>query len=274
MKTEELFNVHGLAVAVTGAASGIGLAFAEALSDNGARVAMLDIDAAGLKQAVASLKARGNDVYGEVLDVTDRAAVKRVIDAVAAQYGRLDVVFANAGIDPGPGYMRVDGTIDPERAYEHYPDDMWDKVIATNLTSVHTTIKAALPHMRRQRSGRIIVTTSVAAVIPESFIAVSYMAAKAAAAHLVRQVALEMAPYNVLVNAVAPGGIMTNIGGGHSRTQPVQQMFKRMCPLGRMAETEELQGVALFLASPASSYVTGTQILVDGGNALGMTVGS
>jgi NAD(P)-dependent dehydrogenase (short-subunit alcohol dehydrogenase family) len=128
--------------------------------------------------------------------------------------------------------------------------------------------------MRRQRSGRIIVTTSVAAVVPESFIAASYMAAKAAAAHLVRQAALELAPHNVLINAVAPGGIITNIGGGHTKTRPVQQMFERMCPLGRMATTDELQGVALFLASPASSYVTGTQILVDGGNALGMTVGS
>jgi NAD(P)-dependent dehydrogenase (short-subunit alcohol dehydrogenase family) len=274
MKTSALFDVSGLAVVVTGGASGIGRAFGEALADNGARVTLLDIDAKGLAETVAEMKKNGGDVRGEVADVTDRPGLKRAIDGAAAHYGRLDVVFANAGIDPGPGYMRPDGTIAPEHAYENYPDAMWDKVIATNLTSVHLTIKAALPHMRRQRSGRIIVTTSVAAIIPESFIAVSYMAAKAAAAHLVRQVALEMAPYNVLINAVAPGGIVTNIGGGHAKTRPVQEMFERMCPLRRMATTEELQGVALFLASPASSYVTGTQILVDGGNALGMTLGS
>jgi NAD(P)-dependent dehydrogenase (short-subunit alcohol dehydrogenase family) len=274
MKIEKLFNVTGLTAAVTGGASGIGLAYAQALADNGARVTLLDIDRVALKRAVAQLRKTGGDVDGESLDVTDRAAVKRAIDAVAKHYGRLDVVFANAGIDPGPGFMGIDGKRNPAGKFENYPDEMWDKVIATNLTGVYATIKAAIPHMRRQKGGRIIVTTSVASTRPEAIIAGSYMAAKAGAAHLVRQLSIEYAPYNILINSIAPGAIITNIGGGHAKTKPVQKAFSRMTPLGRMADTDEMQGIALFLASPASSFVTGAEFLIDGGMAHGMHLGS
>jgi NAD(P)-dependent dehydrogenase (short-subunit alcohol dehydrogenase family) len=274
MKIEKLFDVKGLVVAVTGGASGIGLAYAQALADNGARVTLLDIDRQGLKKAVAQLTKSGGDVEGEYLDVTDRAGVKRAIDGIAKRYGRLDVVFANAGIDPGPGFIAVDGKRNPAGKFENYPDEMWDKVIATNLTGVYSTIKAAIPHMRKQKSGRVIVTTSVAASRPEPIIAASYMVAKAGAAHLVRQLSVEYAPYNILINSIAPGAFITNIGGGHARTKPVQKAFARMTPMGRMASADELQGVALFLASPAAGFVTGAEFVIDGGMVHGMHLGS
>src|SRR5580692_11785653 len=159
MKASELFDVTGLAVIVTGAASGIGYAYADAMADNGARVVLVDIDRAGLDQAVAKLKTSGGDVRGAVADVTDRGALRAAFDRAAGELGRLDVLFANAGIDSGPGFLGMTG----DGAFETLAEERWDKVIATNLTSVFNSIRAAVPHMKRngKNGGRIIVTTSV-----------------------------------------------------------------------------------------------------------------
>ena len=271
MKAAEMFNVAGYGVVVTGGASGLGLAFAEVLAENGARVTMLDLSSERIDKEVKRLRAAGYDVNGAVVDVTRRKELIAAIDAAARQYGRLDVVFANAGIDSGPGFVTLDRTKRvPEGAIENYDDARWDKVIETNLNSVFTTIKAAAAHMKARRSGRIIVTTSAAALLVESGIGSAYMAAKAGAAHFVHAMALEFAKYNVTVNAIAPGPFITNIGGGHAFRPEVQKAFGSTVPLGRMASTEEIKGLALFLASPASSFITGTQIVIDGGCLLGV----
>ena len=270
MKVSELFDVKDLATIVTGGASGIGLAYAEAMADNGARVALLDIDRAGLDQAVAKLKAKGGDVRGIVVDVTDRAGLHAAIDELAKAFGRLDVLFANAGIDPGPAFISMTGERVPEYAFENVSDERWDKVIATNLNAVFVSIRAAVPHMKQNAGGgRIIVTTSIAAIRPEAIVGMPYMPAKAGAAHLVRQAALELARYNILVNAIAPGPFVTNIAGGHMQKPEVRKAFEKWVPLGRAAETEEIQGAALFLASPAAKYVTGAEIIIDGGCLVG-----
>ena len=270
MKAAQLFDVAGLATVVTGGASGIGNAYAEVMADNGARVTILDIDAKGAEQEVARLRARGGEARAEIADVTDRKAMRAAFDATAAHYGgRLDVVYANAGIDPGPGFMGMDGQRNPAAAFENIPDEMWDRGIATNLTSIFTTIRAAIPHMKPHKSGRIIVTTSVAAIRPEPIVGMPYMPAKAGAAHLVRQAAIELAKYNILVNAIAPGPFITNIAGGHMRNPAARAAFEKLTPMHRLASTEEIQGLALYLASPASKYVTGAQYVIDGGVMLG-----
>jgi NAD(P)-dependent dehydrogenase (short-subunit alcohol dehydrogenase family) len=144
-------------------------------------------------------------------------------------------------------------------------------VIATNLTSVFNSIRAAVPHMKRngKNGGRIIVTTSIAALRPEAIVGTPYMPAKAGAAHLVRQAALEFAKYNILVNAIAPGPFITNIAGGHMRDPEVAKAFESAVPLHRVASTDEIQGAALFLASRASTFVTGAELVIDGGVMLG-----
>ncbi len=271
MKAADMYKVEGYGAVVTGGASGLGLAYVEVLAENGARVTVLDIDRARIDREVARLRGLGYDVDGKVVDVTDRPALHRAFDEVAGNYGRLDVTFANAGIDPGPGFIDFDHKTRPsEGAIENYTDARWDKVIDTNLNSVFTTIKAAAKHMKPRKSGRIIITTSVAAFVNESAIGVAYMASKAAAAHLMRNVALELARYNILVNAIAPGLFITNIAGGHSHRPEIQAAFAQVVPVHRMASTEEMKGLALFLASPASSYVTGAQIVIDGGVQLGV----
>jgi len=270
MKISELFNVTGLATIVTGGASGIGYAYAEAMANNGARVAILDIDSAALDAASAKLRATGADIRSIALDVTDRAALRAAFDETASVFGGLDVVFVNAGIDSPPGFLSMTGERSLDGAFENISDERWDKVIATNFTSVFTSIRAAVPHMkRRPQGGRIIVTTSVGALRSEAIIGTPYMPAKAGSAHLVRQAALELAKFNILVNSIAPGPFVTNIGGGHMRDPRTAEAFARVVPLGRVATVAEIQGAALFLASPASKYVTGAQILVDGGVMLG-----
>jgi len=271
MKSAELFDVAGLATIVTGGGSGIGFAYADAMAGNGARVTILDKDPDRLEAAVATLLDSGGDVRGELLDITDREAVPRVFHSVAKHYGRLDVVFANAGIGGGPGFLGLDGQRNPPSAIENIPEDLWDRVQATNVTAAFTTIRAAATIMKQQQSGgRIIVTTSISARKTELFVGTAYVAAKAATAQLVRQAALELAKYNVLINAIAPGPVVTNISGGRLQDPKMQEFFARYCPMHRMGSTDDLQGAALFLASPAARFVTGAEILVDGGVTLGM----
>jgi NAD(P)-dependent dehydrogenase (short-subunit alcohol dehydrogenase family) len=273
LKIAELFSVKGYGVLVTGGASGLGLGFTEALAANGAGVTMLDVDPQRIAAETARLRAAGYDVRGTVVDVRDHAALDKAVDEAAAAHGRLDVVFANAGIDSGPGFIGTwvgsERPRNPAGALEQYSDERWNKVIEINLNGVFATLRAAARHMRPRKSGRIIVTTSLAALKTEAVIGAAYMAAKAGAAHLMRNVALELAADNITVNAIAPGFFITNIGGGHAHNPQLQTAVAKSVPMHRVGYPRDLAGLALFLASPASAYLTGQQIVVDGGWGLG-----
>jgi NAD(P)-dependent dehydrogenase (short-subunit alcohol dehydrogenase family) len=273
VKIADLFKVEGYGVVVTGGASGLGLGFAEALAVNGAKVTLLDIDAARIDAEVTRLTRAGYTARGEVVDVTDHATLDAAIDRAVAAHGKLDVVFANAGIDSGPGFMGAwvgsQRPRNPAGALETYEDARWQKVIDINLTGVFATMRAAARHMKPQRSGRIIVTTSLAAVKNEAVVGSAYMAAKAGAAHLMRNVALELAAYNITCNAIAPGFFITNIGGGHAHNPDLQKAVSAAVPMHRVGFPRDMAGLALFLASPASDYLTGQQIIIDGGWGLG-----
>jgi NAD(P)-dependent dehydrogenase (short-subunit alcohol dehydrogenase family) len=272
-KISELFNVTGYGAVVTGGASGIGLALAEALAGNGARVTLLDVHPQRIESETKRLRGAGLDVRGKVLDVTDHKALDAAVDEAASEYGRLDVVCANAGIDSGVGF--VGSWIGTERkrvaegGLEHYTDERWNRVIDINLNGVFATARAAAKHMKPRKSGRIIVTTSMAATHIEPAIGSAYMAAKAGAAHFMRAAALELAAYNITVNAIAPGFIVTNIGGGHAHNPDTQRVVGKVIPMHRVGFPEDLEGLALFLASPGSGYITGQEIIIDGGWGLG-----
>lgn len=255
----DLFALGGRVAAVTGAASGLGLAMAEALTSAGATVVLLDIDQAGLAAASEKIASAGGRAETAVLDVSDRAAIRAAIDGIAARHGRLDAVIANAGVTAGPGYRTEIGQINAVR------DEQWDQVLSINLTGVFVTIQAAAAHMKRQRSGRIVAVSSVAGLKSEVMCGYAYTATKAAVVNLVRQAAMELAPYDVMVNGIAPGPFRTNIAGGRIRNAEVEKEFASMVPLGRIASPEEIKGLALLLCSPASSFMTGTTIPIDGG---------
>jgi NAD(P)-dependent dehydrogenase (short-subunit alcohol dehydrogenase family) len=264
MKAEQLFDISGQIAFVTGAASGLGLAMAEVMAANGAQVTLADVDAAALDAAVARLRAAGFAVEGAVVDVADRDRVHQAVDEAASHGGRLDIVFANAGISAGPGFTETVGRI------ENVARDAWDKVLQINLTGVFTTIQAAARHMKAQGSGRIIVTSSIAGLRAEPPVGYAYAATKAAVANLVRQAALELAPFNVLVNGIAPGPFLTNIADGRLRREPERhQEFAASVPLKRLAQPDEIKGLALLLASPAGSFITGAVIPIDGGSTAG-----
>ena len=269
LRAGDLFDVTGLVTIVTGGASGIGYAYADVMAANGAVATLIDRDADGLAAAIKRLGSDGRKVYGEVADVTDKVSLRRAVDAVARRHGRIDVVFANAGISAGPGFLNTERQRDPQRAIENIQDEIWDRVVATNLSSVFHTIQVVVPHMKRT-GGRIIVTSSISATKVEQFVGTPYVAAKAGVAQLVRQIALELARYNIAVNAIAPGPCVTNIGGGRLRDPGNQAFFAQFSPQHRMATPDDMQGAALFLASGASKHVTGAQILIDGGVTLGV----
>lgn len=264
-----IFDVEGVRAVVTGAASGLGFAMAEVLALNGARVSLLDADEALLDVAVKQLAEKGATVTGEVLDVADPAAVDRVVAAIAEREGGLDAVFANAGISRGAGIIVEEGQI------EHADRTAYRQVIDVNLNGVVWTVQAAAKVMRPQRSGRIIVTASTAGLSTEAFCGYGYIAAKGGVVNLVRQVALDLARDNVLVNGIAPGPFVTRIGGPGGADPEVVDYWASTVPLGRMAQPSELHGIVLLLAAPrAATFLTGAIIPVDGGTLVGPPTGA
>jgi NAD(P)-dependent dehydrogenase (short-subunit alcohol dehydrogenase family) len=271
MTAQNLFDISGRIALVTGAASGLGRAIAEVLAAHGAKLVLLDVDRAGLDGTTDRLRATPTEVMAHEVDVIDRVQLRAAFDAAVEHYGRLDIVFGNAGIGAGAGFAMLDGNRNPDGAIERITDGLWDKVMAVNLDAVFTTIQSAAVHMKPQRSGRIIITTSMASFRNEGWVGTPYMPAKAGAAHLVRQAALELARYNITVNAMAPGAFATNIGGGRLKTDTVKEAMRARIPLGRVAHPDDIKGLALFLASGASGFLTGAEIPIDGGAALGQS---
>ena len=274
MNVSSRFDVAGFGTIVTGGAGGLGLAYGEVLAAHGARVTLIDVDAGAVVAEASRLQGEGLDVRGVAADVTDHAALDRASDEAAELYGRLDVAFANAGIDPGIGFVgawaggerpRVD-----DGALELYTDERWQRVIDINLTGIFATARAAARHMRPRGYGRIIVTTSLAATKVEPAIGAAYGAAKAGARHLMHSIALELAAYGITANAIAPGFFATNIGGGHALDPAVQAALAKDIPMHRVGLPDDIKALALFLASPASEYITEQEIVIDGGWGLGV----
>lgn len=260
MSTLSLFDLSGQTIVVTGAASGIGLAIAEVMLEAGANVVMSDIDAARLAGQVKRLQVAGSgSPHGIATDVGDAAQVEALIDAARQRHGAIDAVFANAGISAGRGFIVDDGRLD------NVDPDTWDRVLRINLNGVLSALRAAARPMKERRSGRIVVTSSIAGLRAEPLSGYAYVASKAAVNNLVRQAAVELAPFNVLVNAIAPGPFATGINGGRLRLPEVAERMRHYIPMGRIADPAEIQGLALLLASRATSYMTGAVIPVDGG---------
>jgi NAD(P)-dependent dehydrogenase (short-subunit alcohol dehydrogenase family) len=258
-----LFDVCDVRVIVTGAANGLGFAMAEVLADCGAKVTLADIDGPHVDRMTRSLVDKGGQARSFVVDVSDETQVQALFDDVVAAHGGVDVVFANAGIAAVPGFGVEGGqTLDTVQRSD------WDRVLGINLSGVLFTMKAATAVMKGQGAGRIIVTASAAGLKPEPMVCYGYSASKGAVVNMVRQAALELAPHGIMVNAICPGPFKgTMIGGGVTQDpEPeLEEAWSSTIPLRRMALPEELKGLVVLLASPASSFITGHAHVIDGG---------
>jgi NAD(P)-dependent dehydrogenase (short-subunit alcohol dehydrogenase family) len=256
----DLFSVAGKHILVTGAASGIGLAISEALCDGGADLVMADVDAAALERHAQRLSATGGKLRTWVIDIAARDELAAGFDRLAAEDGPFDVVFANAGISSGPSFALSD-----RGKLENLTAQAWDHAMRINLDGAIETMRAAARNMN-PAGGRIVVTASISGLKASPVSGYAYVAAKGALINIVRHAAVELGPRNICVNAIAPGFIVTNLAGGALQADAALAAdLTAKVPLGRLGRADELVGPALFLATAASSYVTGTIVTVDGG---------
>ena len=247
--SQNLFDLGGRVVLVTGGNSGIGLALALGLRDAGATVAVAARRTSRNAEALAQL---GPDHAAFEMDVTDEAAIERTVHSVVERYGRLDVLVNNAGAAKAASVL--------EQSL-----DEWNQVLATDLTGPMLCTKHAARVMKRQGDGRIVNIASVYGLMAASRgRLISYVAAKHGLIGLTRVNAVELAPLGIRVNAIAPGWIFTEMNDD-ARGTPFEQAVMRRTPIGRWGSTQELIGACVYLASDASGYVTGSCLTVDGG---------
>jgi 3-oxoacyl-[acyl-carrier protein] reductase len=253
-------DLSGTVSLVTGAARGIGQAIADRLADNGSLVVYTDVDGAG-----AAAAARSHGGHSMPLDVTRPDHIASVTEQVAATHGKLDILVNNAGIN----------TLAHRVTMDEFPRDEWDRILAVDLTGLYEVSKAAARLMRARGSGRIINIASIAGLVPLR-LQCAYVAAKAGVVNLTRAMALELGPYGILTNAVAPGSTLTEgtrrlfYGPDGSFHTHVQRMLDHV-PLGRPGTPDEIAVAVLFLADPENSYTNGHILTVDGGWTAGYT---
>jgi 3-oxoacyl-[acyl-carrier protein] reductase len=240
-------------VAITGGALGIGRATALLFAKEGATVALGDVQAEAAETVAREIRERGGNASAIAVDVGDGGQVNAFVERVVAQYGRLDVMFANAGIAHSAPFL-------------DHQEVQWHRVLRVNLTGVFLCCQTAARQMVKQGGGRIITVASINGFRGVENL-VGYNVAKAGVMELTRTMAVELAGHHITVNSIAPAQIDTRL----TQTLPEDARRRRLdrIPMGRFGEPEEVARAALFLASDDASYVTGHTLAVDGGYLAG-----
>lgn len=249
----DAFRLNGKRAFVTGGARGIGKSIASALTEAGADVAIVDLDEREAEKTAKALSVNGTKTVAIRADVTDEADVDSMIAKVIGEFGGLDVAFCNAGI-----CLNVPA--------EDMSLEQWNKVIGINLTGIFLTAKAAGKWMLKQGTGGSIVNTASMSAhivnVPQP--QCSYNASKAGVVQLTKSLAVEWALRKVRVNSISPGYIGTELTLGSPTLKPLIEQWNAQAPLKRLGKPEELQAIAVYLASDASSFTTGSDFIVDG----------
>ena len=258
---QELLKLTGKSAIVTGGAKGIGYGIAYRLAEAGAAVLIADTDNETAQKTADELTGQGWRAQAIQVDVSSEDDVKRMVATCKEAFGSLDILVNNAGIYPPKPVVAM-------------TEDEFEKVMHVNLRSVFLTTKYAAEIMKQQGGGKIINITSIDALHPSMIGLAHYDASKHGVWGFTKNSALELADHNIWVNAIAPGGITTPGVAAMSQGASAEQMaasseaFKAKIPMHRMGEPDEIGTVTLFLASDMASYMTGSQIVVDGGALL------
>ncbi len=250
-----LLDLTGQVAVVTGAAKGIGLAISQRLHEAGADLVLVDADPDVASAAAAFERARPGSALDAATDVSDEDAVEAMVSAAVGRFGHIDVLVNNAGIFPMGTVLDLDTAL-------------MRRVLDVNLVGLILCTRAVARRMvERGEGGRIVNITSIDAVHPSSVGLAVYDASKHGAWGFTKNVALELAPHRIWVNAIAPGGIRTpGVGDVDPATL---EAFEQLIPMHRMGEPDDIARAAVFLASDLASYMTGSQLIVDGGRLLG-----
>lgn len=256
--------LQGKSVIVTGAGSGVGRAACLLFARHGAKVLALDIGQDGLDETVAAVTAEGGTCISCICDVGERIAVDEAVETAVEAFGRLDVIYNNAGItlQPRPGYAGVRKLVDTD-------DDEIARIYRVNVTGVINGCKAAVRQFERQGGGGVIVNTaSVAGLI--GWGGSAYGSSKGAVTLLTKTLALELADQGIRVNSVCPAGMATNFIPGLQTSEAAKASMAATHPLGRSIDPMDCANAALFLACDLSSNITGVNLPVDGGLSAGV----
>ncbi len=250
-------RLAGRIAIITGAAQGIGAAIAREFAREGASVAALDLKKTGVEEVCQEIRAAGGMASPYVLDITDQAVYQNCVERIASESGRIDVLVNDAAICFYADIL-------------HDSLEQWRQMQQVNLEAVYWGCKLVAPYMVEQKRGWIVNISSVQALMTEGN-AGSYCAAKGAILSFTKSLAVELAPYGVLANAIAPGCIHTPMSMVNGVDETTTSLFKewyigkRKIPLARVGEPAEIARVAVFLASDDCSYMTGSTLVVDGG---------
>ena len=247
------FDLTGKCAVVTGGSKGLGRVIAAALARAGADVAIVSRTPDELARAAAALRTHGHRVLAVPADVTDEVSIERMVGQVIEQFGQIDVLVNNAGIGDTAAVVEMDAA-------------HWDRVMNVNLRGPMLCCKHVGPHMISRGRGKVINVGSVMATRVARYMS-PYCASKAALVQFTRTLALEWMRHNVQVNALCPGYFLTDMNTEFFGSERGKQ-FVAALPIGRLGESHELEGAAVFLASDATSYITGTTLYVDGGHSL------
>ncbi|MBA7615175.1 3-oxoacyl-[acyl-carrier-protein] reductase FabG [subsurface metagenome] len=270
------YSVDGKVAIVTGSGRGIGKAIALTLAEAGADTILVARTKEQIDATAEEIRKMGRKVLSLPTDVTEQDQVRKVVDETVAHFGRIDILCNNAGIYMNKPIINVPGEkLRGQAGYEAGEEVLtledWHKVIKTNLTSAFLFAQAVGPHMMKQKKGKVINTSSTAADEGLPGLA-AYSASKAGLSTFTRCLASEWGPFNINVNAVAPGMIRTDMIAHHLKDAKRREAILGIIPLGRVAEPRDVALLVLFLASEASDYITGQILTVDGGS-MGQGIG-